>query len=312
MHTSTGWRCSWLRPATAGIKAGHWSATELWWRGPRVETWGASTAGGDAGRSHGRQEAERSHPESPQSPRGRTWRAGPGSAEHGAEHRHHSSGSPSASRLKLPGTKRKRAYQRQRKKFLSVIFCGIGKRETSYSICYPCKWNVTLKRPKRKVPFTKQGWSLGAGCLKCLSLINKIRSFSECLYMCEFTHHSLPTLISSLEPLQIQTPLILNSRGTLGKTNQASTSLNIRTCGVFSGWKSHCSGNNCISVVSCCSPFIRNIACTGLSPTEHAMNDPGCMSFSIKSILITAELAVTAFSHSSVTAGLWGLQPHTA
>lgn len=27
---------------------------------------------------------------------------------------------------------------------------GWGERETSYSICYTCKWNVTLKRPKRK------------------------------------------------------------------------------------------------------------------------------------------------------------------
>lgn len=127
----------------------------------------------------------------PRSPRGRTWQAGPGSAEHRAEHRHHSSGSPNTSRLKLSGTKRKRAYQRHWKKFLSVIFCGIGKRETSYSICYPCKWNVTLKRPKRKVPFTKKGWSLGTGCLKCLSLINKILLFLRaCICMRVHTSQS--------------------------------------------------------------------------------------------------------------------------
>lgn len=116
-----------------------------------------------------------------------------------------------------------------------------------------------IKETQEKVPFTKQGWSLGANCLRCLGLINKIHSRSESLYERKFTHHSLPILILFLAPMQTQTPSVLNSReirassrfhfSLQGKNNQACISLQIRARGVFSERnqaKKHCNGSTSI------------------------------------------------------------------
>lgn len=73
-----------------------------------------------------------------------------------------------------------------------------------------------IKETQEKVPFTERDWLVGTDHQKYLGFINKIRSCSESLYVCKFTHHSLPVLISSLAPTQTQAPFSLDSREILG------------------------------------------------------------------------------------------------
>lgn len=54
---------------------------------------------------------------------------------------------------------------------------------------------------------------------------------------------------------------------------------------------------------SCHSSVIRNIACTGLSPTEQGTNDRSRMPFCVKWILTRADFAVAVFYHTD----LWWL-----